>query len=127
MPREGMLLQVDGSHHRWLGEGGSKFNLLLGVDDATGTIPAAMFCQDGDSPSYFLLTNRLNQQGGIPLAIYSDRQPVCGFTYDIDRYPADLTRSARAMGELGIRQIFARLPQAKSRVERAAATIQDGW
>ena len=43
MPQEGMLVQVDGSHHRWLGNGGPRIALLLTVDDATGTVPAAMF------------------------------------------------------------------------------------
>ena len=32
MPREGMLLQLDGSHHRWLGEDGPQFPLLFAVD-----------------------------------------------------------------------------------------------
>ena len=125
MPQEGMLVQVDGSHHRWLGENGPKFALLLAVDDATGTVPAAMFCQEEDTPSYFLLMNRLIRMHGIPLAIYSDRHPVFKFTGDIDRYPAGPTQFARAMEELGIRMIFARSPQAKGRVERAAATFQD--
>ena len=51
--------------------------------------------------------------------------PVFKFTGDIDRYPAGPTQFARAMEELGVRQIFARSPQAKGRVERAAATFQD--
>ena len=125
MPQEGMLVQVDGSHHRWLGEERPRFALLLTVDDATGTVPAAMFCQEEDTPSYFLLMDRLIRRHGIPIAIYSDRHPVFKFTGDIDRYPAGPTQFARAMEELGIRQIFARSPQAKGRVERAAATFQD--
>ena len=36
MPREGMLIQVDGSYHRWLGKDGPQFTLLLAIDDATG-------------------------------------------------------------------------------------------
>ena len=32
MPREGMLIQVDGSYHRWLGKDGPQFTLLLAVD-----------------------------------------------------------------------------------------------
>ena len=118
-------MQVDGSHHRWLGEGGPRFALLLTVDDATGTVPAAMFCHEEDTSSYFLLMNRLIQHRGIPLALYSDRHPVFKFTGDIDRYPAGPTQFARAMEELGIRQIFARSPQAKGRVERVAGTFQD--
>ena len=125
MPQEGMLVQIDGSHHRWLGKDGPRFALLLAVDDATGTVPAAMFCREEDTPSYFLLMNRLIRRHGIPIAIYSDRHPVFKFTGDIDRYPAGPTQFARAMEELGIRMIFARSPQAKGRVERAAATFQD--
>ena len=71
--------------------------------------------------------NRLIRRHGIPIAIYSDRHPVFKFTGDIDRYPAGPTQFARAMEELGIRMIFARSPQAKGRVERAAATFQTGW
>ena len=38
MPQEGMLLQIDGSHHRWLEDRGPRFVLLLAVDDATGAV-----------------------------------------------------------------------------------------
>ena len=50
MAQEGMLLQIDGSHHRWLGEQGPRFVLLLAVDDATGTVPDALFSQEEDTP-----------------------------------------------------------------------------
>ena len=50
MPREGMLIQIDGSHHRRLGEDGLQFTLLLAVDDATGCVASALFCQEGDHP-----------------------------------------------------------------------------
>ena len=42
MTQEEMLVQIDGSHHRWLKEGRLRFALLLSVDDATGTVPAAI-------------------------------------------------------------------------------------
>ena len=37
MPREGMLIQLDGSYHRWLGDDGPQFTILFAVDDATST------------------------------------------------------------------------------------------
>ena len=45
MPRQGMLIQVDGSHHPWLGDQVPSFTLLIAVDDATGTVANALFCE----------------------------------------------------------------------------------
>ena len=61
MPQEGMLVQLDGSHHRWLGEDGPQFALLLAVGDATGTVSNALFCEQEDSLSYFRLLQGLIQ------------------------------------------------------------------
>ena len=43
MPQEGMLVQIDGSHHRWLGDDGPQFTRLLAVDDATSAVATAVF------------------------------------------------------------------------------------
>ena len=125
MPQQGMLLQIDGSHHHWLGEKVPRFTLLLTVDDATGTVPDVLFSKEEDTRSYLLLMSGLIREHGIPLALYSDRHPVFKFTGDLSQYPAGPTQFARAMEELGIQQIFARSPQAKGRVERSAGTFQD--
>ena len=45
MPREGMLIQMDGSFHPWLGDQVSPFTLLIAIDDATGTVANALFCE----------------------------------------------------------------------------------
>ena len=50
MPREGMLIQVNGSYHRWLGEDGPQFTLLLAVDDATGTVVHCPVLRAGEYP-----------------------------------------------------------------------------
>ena len=76
MPRAGMMTQLDGSHHRWLAEGGPQFALLFAVDDATGSVANALFCEQEDSLSYFRLLEGLIQRRGIPLALYTDRHPV---------------------------------------------------
>ncbi len=59
MPRAGMLVQVDGSHHRWLGDHGPPFALLLAVDDATGIVVNALFCKQENTRDYFLLMRGL--------------------------------------------------------------------
>ena len=68
-----MLVQIDGSHHRWLGENGPWLTLLLAVDDATGTVPYALFREQEDTEGYFRLMKGIIQRRGIPLALYSDR------------------------------------------------------
>ena len=125
MPREGMLLQVDGSHHAWLEQRGPRFALLLAVDDATGAAVHALFRPVEDARGYFLLLEEIVRRCGIPLALYSDRHGVFKASSDGRRGLKVATQFARAMRELGITQIFARSPQAKGRVERAAGTFQD--
>ena len=124
MPREGMLLQVDGSHHAWLEQRGPRFALLLAVDDATGAAVHALFRPVEDARGYFLLMEDVIRRCGIPLALYSDRHGVFQAPPSVRRGQRASTQFARAMRELGITQIFARSPQAKGRVERAAGTFQ---
>jgi hypothetical protein len=76
MPQEGMLVQMDGSHHRWLEERGSWFTLLLAVDDATGTVPYALFQEQEDTEGYFRLLQGMIERRGVPLAVYTDRHAV---------------------------------------------------
>ena len=124
MPQAGMLVQLDGSHHAWLEDRGPKFVLLLAVDDATGTVMAAWFCEQEDAHSYFLLVRGLVQRGGLPVAFYTDRHGVFRHTPG-SGLPAGPTQFSRAMAELGIQMIFAPSPPAKGRVERTAGTFQD--
>ena len=127
MPQEGMLLQIDGSHHPWLEDRGPRFVLLLAVDDATGTVVNAVFRPEEDTRGYFLLMEGVIRSYGIPLAIYGDRHGVFKFNGKPRHItqPVGPTQFTRAMGELGIEQIFARSPQAKGRVERMAGAFQD--
>ena len=125
MPQEGMLVQIDGSHHPWLEERGPKLVLLLAVDDATGVVAQAVFHTGEDTRGYLVMLEGLVRQWGIPLALYSDRHAA--FKYNARQAPvlAESTQFARVMRELGIRQIYALSPQAKGRVERMGSTLQD--
>ena len=62
-----------------------------------------------------------------PLALYGDRHGVFKFNGKPRHIPQPVgpTQFTRAMGELGIEQIFARSPQAKGRVKRMNGTFQD--
>ena len=124
MPRAGMLIQLDGSYHRWLADHSPPFTLLLAVDDATGSVVNALFYEQEDSHNYFLLMQNLLRRRGIPLALYTDRHAVFKHTPGSGSTGTP-TQFGRAMAELGIQMIFALSPQAKGRVERAAGTFQD--
>ena len=117
-PSEGMMIQMDGSYHRWLGVDGPQFMLLIAVDDATGAVFNALFCGQEDARNYFLLMlmQGLLQRCGAPVALYVDRHGVFKHTPGpgISSGP---TQFSRAMAELGIQIIFALSPQAKGRVE----------
>ena len=125
MSQEGMLVQVDGSVHAWLEERGPRCTLLLAIDDATSTVPYALFRHEEDTHGYFLLImQELIRRCGVPLALYSDRHAVFKYVPGSHQSPAP-TQFGRAMAELGVEQIFARSPEAKGRVERANGTFQD--
>jgi transposase len=132
MAQEGMLLQADGSRHRWLGPGGPYWTLIGGVDDATGTVPWALFREQEDAAGYMQWLRAVVQARGIPLALYVDRHGI--FTKSPrepltaeeqlagERLP---TQFGRVLQELAIRPIYALSPQAKGRVERLWGTFQD--
>lgn len=132
MPRAGMLLQVDGSHHDWLEGRGPRLVLIGAVDDATGELVGALFREREDAHGYLLLLCEVVRAYGVPLAWYSDRHSI--FSRN-DHEPWTLaeqlagrrepTPVGRALAELGIQLILARSPQAKGRVERCWGTLQD--
>lgn len=75
-PQEGMLLQVDGSRHDWLEGRGPYLSLLAAVDDATGTVPFALFREQEDAQGYFLLLREIVGRQGMPLALYTDKHGI---------------------------------------------------
>ena len=130
MPQEGMLLQLDGSHHAWLEDRGPGLTLLLAVDDATGTAPYALFQEQEDTRGYLSLLQGIIERRGVPLAVYTDghavfqpRRGLWELTQVCRKVPE--TQWSRALEELGVTPIPAHSPQAKGRVERANGTFQD--
>jgi hypothetical protein len=131
----GMLLQIDGSRHRWLENRGPHFTLLGAIDDATGTVPGALFREQEDSQGYFLLLEQIVRTHGVPLALYHDGHGI--FVRSKGRHPDRLTiaeqltgrpaatQFGRLLQELGVSAITAHSPQAKGRIERLWGTFQD--
>jgi transposase len=132
LPREGMLLQLDGSRHDWLEGRGPFLSLVGAIDDATGVVPWACFREQEDAQGYFEVMRETVRRKGVPLAVYADRHGIFFKTRDKElsleeqldgrRRP---TQFGRLLEELGIQLILARSPQAKGRVERLWGTFQD--
>lgn len=118
LPQEGMLVQYDGSAHRWFG--GTTSHLLLGIDDATGKILAAEFFEGETTFNGLKVIRDIVEEYGIPLAFYFDQAAAYG------RKDRDWnTNIGRAFQTLNCKLILAGSPQAKGRVERLFRTLQD--
>jgi hypothetical protein len=120
----GELVQIDGSDHPWFEARGSRCCLLLFVDDATSKIMMARFEKSETTAGYFKAVKDYLKIHGKPKAWYSDRDSV--FKLNQSYVPEGaITQFARAMDMLDIEVIWAETPQAKGRVERMNATLQD--
>lgn len=118
MPSEGLLLQMDGSHHRYNGK--DVWCLIAAIDDATSEIPYAEFFLSEDTVNCMTVMQRIIEKKGVPYALYVDRAGCLG-----GGKRAQFNQFKRACGELDIRIIFASSPEGKGRIERAWDTVQD--
>jgi hypothetical protein len=127
----GALIQVDGSPCAWLETRGPHLTLLGAIDDATGAILALGFRPTEDLHGYATLFRQVFVTHGLPLAIYGDRLNVFvrndrHWTLEEELHGAQHpTHLGRMLQDLGIAYIGAHSPQAKGRIERLWATLQD--
>ncbi|MEX1171074.1 MAG: ISNCY family transposase [Chloroflexota bacterium] len=132
MAREGQLLQVDGSRHRWFGPDLPFATLVAGIDDATGRVSGGTFRAQEDAVGYFVTFAQTADRHGLPGAVYSDRHGI--FIVEKNRAPTlaeqltgkrSLTQVGRALDDAGVAWIGAHSAEAKGRVERLWGTLQD--
>jgi transposase len=128
--REGEMVMLDASLHRWLEDRGPQLTVLGFLNDATRKVLVAEFFPIEDARGYFRLLQRLLGRFGIPLSFCGDRHSVFVFNdhWTVEeqlvgrRQP---TQFGRALEQLGITYIAARSPQAKGGVARLWGTFQD--
>lgn len=118
MASEGLLLQMDGSHHRFNGK--DEWCLIAAIDDATSEIPYAEFFLGEDTLSCMAVMQRIIEKKGIPHVIYTDKAGIFG-----GNKRQNFSQFCRACEELDIQVICADSAQAKGRIERTWDTIQD--
>ena len=95
------------------------------MEDATSAVVNAVCCVSVNTAGYFTLLEGLIEGWSIPLALYSDHHAVIKHNARQPEPRGEATQFTSSLQELVIRQIFARSPQVKGRVEGAAGTFQD--
>ena len=118
MPQEGLLLQMDGCHHKFNGK--DDWVLISMIDDATSSIPYAEFFDGETTVNCMKVLMRVIETKGVPKAIYTDKAGWAG-----GGKRTEFSQFQRACEKLGIQVIFANSPEAKGRIERSFRTIQD--
>jgi transposase len=129
-PAMGSLILVDGSEFDWLGTG-TPLLLLGAIDDATSAIVALHFRPAEDLLGYLTLLRQLAERHGLPVTLYGDRLGV--FVRNDDHWSLEEelqgaqhpTHFGAILQDLGIGYIAAHSPQAKGRIERLWASLQD--
>ncbi len=117
MSQAGMMVQFDGSHHRWFD--GRETCLLAAIDDATNEVYAKFF--EGETSLACLeILGEMVREKGCFRTLYVDKAGVYG---GIKR--EGFSQVQRALGEIDTHTLFAHSPQAKGRIERLFNTLQD--
>jgi transposase len=133
-PREaaaGQLVQLDGSPFDWLETRGPRLTLLGAIDDATSAVVALHFRPTEDLHGYTTLLAQLGATVGLPITLYGDGINILVRNdrhWSLDEQLAGAqspTQVGRMLQDLGIGYVRARSPQAKGRIERLWATLQD--
>jgi len=117
MESPGLLLQMDGSPHRWFGD--KKSCLIAIIDDATSEVHAEFFESETTLGCLKVLRDYITRKG-LFKALYVDRAGIFG-----GPKRCNFSQVQRACSELGIEIIFANSPQGKGRIERSFDTFQD--
>jgi transposase len=124
-PMTGMLIHLDASTHRWLA-GLEMQDLVVALDDADGRILFARFYPQEGTRSTLEAVRGVVVRYGRFCELYTDRGSHFCTTPLAGSAPAEEQHGhvSRVMRALGIRQIFARSPEARGRSERNFGTLQ---
>ena len=117
MAAPGLMMQMDGSPHRWFGD--KKHCLIAMIDDATSEVHAEFFPSETTAGCMKVMRDCIETKG-VFKTLYVDRAGIFG-----GPKRCNFSQMQRACEELGIEIIFANSPQGKGRVERAFDTFQD--
>jgi len=121
----GMMLHIDGSTHAWLPDQ-PRQDLIVVLDDADGRVLYGQFVVEEGTVSTLAALREVLLSHGRFAELYHDCGSHFGRTSRAGEGPDEQQdgQVTRVLRTLGIRQIFARSPQARGRSERAFGTLQ---
>lgn len=122
--RFGIMIQLDGSPHKWFGPTGDEYTLLVFIDDATSKIVWLEFAKSESIESVMTAMRHYIEKFGRPVSLYVDFGSVFRVSLNNPDHEK-LSQFERAAKELDIIIIHAHSPQAKGRVERSNQTHQN--
>lgn len=117
-PQVGVMLQMDGSHHRWFND--EESCLIGAIDDASNENYYSEFFETETTVGCLKVLRKIIEKKGIFSILYTDR---AGLFAGPKR--SEFSQVKRALGELGIQIIYANSAEAKGRIERHWQTLQD--
>jgi len=125
----GELVMQDSSPFRWLEERGPACQLIAVIDDATSRF-YARFTEHDTTEENLRTFGEWLRRYGRPVAHYTDKNSIFRTSAVAPlgeqlRGEKACSHFGRALRELGIEWIAAHSPQAKGRIERLFATLQD--
>lgn len=123
----GMMLHLDGSHHRWFRHPHHQRQCLAVVlDDASSEILAARFAPEETARLCLELLQQVVREHGTFASLYTDRASHFVYTPEAGGKPdrSHPTYLEQVLQELGIELIVAYSPEARGRGERMFGTLQ---
>lgn len=126
MQQTGLMVQMDGSPHRWFGR--EKTCLVIAIEDATSDILYGEFSKTETTFACMNVAKRILKDHGAFQILYVDKAGIFG------RDPVNNFGAVKRDGfsslkmcllKFSIHTVFAHSPEAKGRVERAFKTLQD--
>lgn len=126
MKQRGLMLQMDGSPHRWFGH--KKTCLIICIDDATGDILHGEFSPTETTFACMNVTKEVLKKYGVFQILYTDRAGIFGKD-PVNNFGAvkreGFSALKKCLSLFSIHVLYAYSAEAKGRVERAFKTLQD--
>lgn len=126
MKQTGLLLQMDGSPHKWFGF--RKTCLVIMIEDATSEILYGEFSPTETTFACMNVAKKVLKEHGTFQVLYVDKAGIFGrdVTNNFGAVKREGFSSLKTcLEKFSIQIVFAHSPEAKGRVERAFRTLQD--